>query len=482
MGNISVKTGFSIAWHFLEILLAKGVHIITTLLLAWFLVPEDYALVAILTLFIAFSNVLVDAGLSQALLREKHVSEQQLTTAFTVSLGTAICVYALFFFSAPFIADFYEQPLLINLLRVVSITLFFNAFVLVPRVLLQRELAFKLQLTVTLPATVLSAGIAIIAALGGLGVWSLILQIVFQAFIVSVLFYVKKPWKIRFGFNKIVFLKLWSFSRFIILNALTSIPLKNIYLITLPKFFLSELVGLYFFASKIQEMLTYLLTEAVQNVTYPALSKVRDNPEQLQSGYRKVMTSTTFIMFPAMLFLAALAPLIFSLALPEKWHAAAGYLQIMAIAGLFYPLAAINLSILKVVGASKILFYIGLFKYALLVFMLFITLRFESIEIVIWGHIVAAILGYIPNAWYAKKLIAYSIPSQLSDIGINLVLSCTTAILMYSTVNYSNVHSWLGLIIIILSGVLIYISLAFVFKIQALQTLLVLIKQMRMSR
>lgn len=478
MSNFSVKTGFSIAWHFLEILLSKGVHIITTLLLAWFLVPEDYALVAILTLFIALSNVLVDAGFSQALIREKNVTDRQLTTSFTVSLAIALFVYGVFYVCAPLIAHFYEEPKLINLLRVVSLTLFFNAFILVPKVLLQRDLAFKNQLQVMLPATILAALISLIAARAGLGVWSLILQIVLQAFIVCLLFYFKKPWKIRIGFDKSVFLKLWSFSRFIIINELASIPLKNIYLITLPKFFASQLVGLYFFASKVQEMLTYLLTEAIQNVTYPALSKIRDNPTQLLAGYRKVMTSTTFIMFPAMLFLAAVAPLVFELVLPEKWHDAAQYIQIMAISGIFYPLAAINLSILKVVGAGKLLFYIGLFKGALLLLILSITLQFDTIKIIIWGHMVAAFLGYMPNAWYANKLIGYSIPFQLKDVGINLALAGIIAFFMYFIVNHFQLDSWLELILTLLSGTLIYIGLAFILKIQAIQNLVELAKKM----
>ena len=196
MASFAAKSGISIIWHFIEVLLSKGVHIITTLLLAWFLVPEDYALVAMLALFIAFSNVIVDAGFSQALLRQKDVCAVQLSTAFSVSLAIAVVVYGIFFISAPFVAEFYAAPELVELLRVVSLTLFFHALSLVPKVLLQRELAFKGQLQVMLPATLVAAVMSLIAAYWGLGVWALIIQIVVQAAIACVLFYVKQPWQI----------------------------------------------------------------------------------------------------------------------------------------------------------------------------------------------------------------------------------------------------------------------------------------------
>ena len=479
MASFAAKTGISIIWHFIEVLLSKGVHIITTLLLAWFLVPEDYALVAMLALFIAFSNVIVDAGFSQALLRQKDVCAVQLSTAFSVSLAIAVVVYGIFFISAPLVARFYAAPELVELLRVVSLTLFFHALSLVPKVLLQRELAFKGQLQVMLPATLVAAVMSLIAAYWGLGVWALIIQIVVQAAIACVLFYVKQPWQLRLAFDREIFNQIWSFSRFIMLDALLSIPFKNIYLIVLPKFFANYLLGLYFMAGKIHEMLTYLLTEAVQNVTYPALSKFQDDPEQLLLGYRQVMNTTTFIMFPAMLGLSAVATVLFEVLLPEKWYGAAKYLQIMAIGGIFYPLAAINLNILKVVGAGRLLFNIGLFKYALLVLILIISLQFGTIESVIWGHIVAALLGYIPNAWYANKLIGYGIPAQLRDIGGNLLLATALAGIMYGMIQCLDLHSLTGLLTVVITGILIYLSAAYCFQMQALRTLLTLLQQMR---
>jgi len=482
MSQFALKTGLSIIWHFIEVFLSKGIHIITTLLLAWFLVPEDYALVAMLTLFIAFSNVIVDAGFSQALLRQKTVTLVHLNTAFSVSLAIAVVVYVCFFITAPWVATFYNAPALTDLLRVVSVTLFLQAFSLIPKNLLQRALAFKVQLKVMFPATLLSAACSILFASMGFGVWALILQIVLQAGFVSIFLYIKQPWSICWQFDRQAFNELWLFSRFIMFDALLSIPFKNIYLIVLPKFFASYLIGLYFMAAKVHEMLTYLLTEAIQNVTYPALAKRQDQPEQLLSGYRQVMNTTTFIMFPVMLFLSALAPLVFAVLLPQKWFDAAQYLQIMAIAGIFYPLAAINLNILKVVGAGRLLFYIGLFKYGLLVVILIFSLQFGEIEIVIWGHIFAAFIGYIPNAWYANKLIGYSIPAQLKDIGGNLLLSGAIAGGLYMIVSYVSLGGWWELFLLGVSASLVYLGIAWLAKFPALLGLIGLFKQLREQR
>src|SRR5690606_14545823 len=148
---------------------------------------------------------------------------------------------------------------------------------------------------------------------------------------------------------------------------------------------------------------------SIQTVTYPALSKLQDNDESLRRGYGRVISVSTFLLFPAMLFLAVMAEPLFAIFLPEKWFTAASYLQLMCIAAMLYPLHSINLNILKVKGRSDLFLYLEIIKKAVAVVVILISYRWGVYGLLI-GQIVTSVLAYLPNSYYSSKLIGYGAP------------------------------------------------------------------------
>lgn len=430
MPNLRSKILRNIFWSFSEQFLSKGTGIVTTLFLAWFLVPEDYALVAMLAVFITLSSALVDAGLGQALIRKLEVTEVELNTVFWANIMLGVCVYLALYLLAPLIAGFYAEPRLIDLIRVVSLSVFFQSMIVVQKAALSRALKFNLQVKVVLPASILSSAIAIIFAYFNYGVWALIYQIVTNSFFLFVFYWLLKLWRPSFTFRLEAIKELWLFARYILMDSWVAIPFKNMYLIVLPKYFALGPVGLYFFAEKIKEALIGLIINSVQVVTYPALAKIQEDQQRLKQGYRKVIAVTTFLMFPMMFFLAALAPVMFEAALPTKWNGAAVYLQLMCLASVMYPLHALNINILQVKGKSNFVLYIGIYKRIINVLVLIYTIQFDILA-VITGQIMLSVVHFLPNSYYSSKLINYSIKEQLTDFLPGLILSGLIAGLIY---------------------------------------------------
>lgn len=475
MKGLKEQTLFGVAWNFLEIFGSKGSQIITTLLLAWYLVPNDYALVAMIAVFIALSAAIVDGGLGQALIRKVTVTETELNTVFWVNILVASMWYAAIFLAAPLVADFYEEPQLALLLQCVSLSVFFQAASVIPKVVLNRALHFKQQMQATLPASVLSSLLAIILAYWGCGVWALIAQIVSNACLIFIFLCYKQSWRPARQFDYYELKSLWKFAKYIILDGLLAIPFQNMYLIVLPKFFTVTTVGLYFFAMKALEMLSALVTQAVVNVTFPALSQIQDDPERLKLAYRKLVSSITFLSFPLLCFIAALAPLLFTLFLPEKWANAAGYFQLMALGGILYPLAAVNLIIMKVKGKSHLLFYVGLFKKAIAVCIFVYTIQLDSIEAVLWGHVVAVSLSYLPNVYYSYQLIGYTMVEQVIDFLPQLILTFVISALILAGVNGGFLTTYWDVCWVTVSAIFGYVALASVLGIPGARKMITVI-------
>jgi len=474
--SLKQETASGIVWNFTELLLRRGVGGLITIVLAWFLSPEEFGLIAMMAVFLSLSNVLVDAGFSQSLIRSMNVTEREYSTAFYSNIILAFIVYGLLFIGAPFIADFYEQPDLVLLIRVTGLAIIFNSFAIVQRAVLSRELKFKLQLQVSFPAALVSGTVAILLAYAEFGVWALVVQILAQATLNTALYWRLKLWRPKLLFGWTEFKKLSAFGGYLMLNGITTVPIRHMYVIVIAKLFTAPIAGLYFFAEKIRDLMIQQLVSSIQAVTYPALARLKNQPEKLKNGYRQVIAVMTFLMFPVLIFLAVFIEIIFRLLVPEVWWSAAVYLQLMCIASLLYPLHATNLNILKIKDRADLVFYLGLFKKTVAIVIFFISYRFGVIGILL-GQIISSVLAYLPNSYFSKQLIDYSIKEQLEDFMPSLLLAVSIGSCMYY------LKSWLVwpeiIVFFVLGsvGVISYLMCAWLFKLPALEMVRSLMKQ-----
>lgn len=409
------KTLTGIFWNFLELMGRRGIGILVTLLLARFLVPADFGLVAMVSVFFQIANTLMDSGFRQALIRKKDANAEDYSTMFITNIALGVVAYVLLFVSAPLIARFYSEPRLVLLVRVIGIVVIINSLQFIQIVDLSRKLDFKTQFKATIPAGVISGLAAILMAMNGFGVWALAAQMILSPLFITAFLWWINPWRPRWFFSLQSFNELFGFGSKLFLSGLLNIVFQNIYIVVIAKLFTSSITGYYFFATKIRDIILQQLSSSIQMVTYPALASIQDDDLRLKAGYRKVIQATTYLIFPAMIFLAVLAKPLFSIFLEPRWLAGVPYLQLLCVAGLMFPLHVVNLNILQVKGRSDLFLYLEIFKKLLIVVVLFISVRF-GIWGLLAGQIATSFLAYLPNSFFAMRLIGYSPGEQIKDV------------------------------------------------------------------
>ncbi len=466
MSDLKKQTFVGIIWNFAQQLAKRGLSIIITIFLARFLVPDDFGLIAMMAVFLGLASRLMESGFKEALIQKQDANDVDFNTAFYTNLLFGLITYGLLFTSAPYIADFYQEPRLIDLIRVTGLSIIINSFQVIQNTILSRKLHFKAQLKATLPATIVSGSIAVLMAYFGYGVWALVVQILISSLLITVFLWMMKLWRPKWVFSFDSLKTIIAFSGYLLISGLSTILFKNMYVVVIAKYFTATLAGYYFFADRIKELLISQLVTSIQTVTYPALSKIQDDPVRLKLGYRKVIAITTFLLFPAITLLAALAEPLFRVLLSEQWLPAVIYLQLMCIVAILNPLHAINLNILKVTGRSDLILYIGLFKKFMMILIFMISYNYGVIGILI-GQIISSVLTYIPNSHYSSRLINYSIREQLADFIPTLLLAGAIALFTYSLVIFID---WPAIIEVLAFGtlaIILYLAGAHILKLHA---------------
>lgn len=235
--NLAKKTTIGIVWNFVEQLARRGVGIGVTLLLAYFLTPEDFGLVAMMAVFLALGASLMESGFKQALIRLKDATQVDFNTAFYANILLGVVAYAILFGAAPWIALFYEQPGLVDLIRVAGLAVIVNSFQVVQVSILSRNLNFKTQLKVNLPAAVLSGFLAVALAYLGWGVWALVAQMLVSAMLVTLLLWAQRIWRPNLSFSFVSLRQMYNFGYKLFLSGVLDTVFRNMYVIVIAKFF-----------------------------------------------------------------------------------------------------------------------------------------------------------------------------------------------------------------------------------------------------
>ncbi|WP_342304737.1 lipopolysaccharide biosynthesis protein [Methanolobus sp. ZRKC5] len=474
--SLSNKTTIGVIWNFAEQMSKRGIGVVITLLLARFLTPDDYGLVGMMAVFIAIANQLMESGFDQSLIRKLDITQEDFNTAFYANILLGILAYIFLFSSAPFVAAFYEEARLIPLIRVVGITIIINSFQIVQISALSRDFKFKLKLKATLPATIISGIIAITMAAMGFGVWALITQMIVYSLLVTFFLWSLKLWKPTRKVSRNSFKEMFGFGSKLFASGLIDIIFQNLYIIVIAKLFLASTAGYYYFAKKIRELVLNQIVRSIQTVTYPALSTLQKDELKLKMGYKKIIKSTVYLLFPLMTFMAALAEPLFRILLNEQWLPAVPYLQLLCIGGVMYPLHSINLNILKVKGRSDLFLYIELVKKAIVIIILLPSIKYGVIGILI-GQVISSYLVYIPNSYYSGKLINYSINEQIFDFLPELVLSFTISICIYFAVSLSILPACAELILLSTLAIITYLSASCILKFESFKIIKQVFKQ-----
>jgi teichuronic acid exporter len=463
MSNLKKKTVSGLIWSFIDNFSKLGLAFIIGIILARLLTPSEFGLIGMITIFIALSRSLTDSGFTQALIRKKDCTQADYSTVFYFNLLIGFVLYWILFFLAPAISRFFKEPQLTLIVKVIGLGIIVNAFSIIQRARLTKEINFKLQTKISVIASLVSGIIGITMAYQGYGVWSLVYQTLSGFFLTSFLLWIWNKWKPSFVFNRDSFNEMFSFGYKLLISGLIDTAYRNVYLLIIGKYFSAADLGFYTRADQFNNLPSSNITGVIQRVSYPMLSKIQDDPHKLKRAYQKVIKSTMLLSFTAMMIMAASAkPLILTL-IGEKWLPSVIYLQLLCFVGMQYPLHAINLNMLTVQGRSDLFLKLEIIKkiLAIPVIILGITL---GIKIMIIGMIVISIISYFLNSYYPGKLIGYSSWQQLKDISHSFVLALFIGCIVYLCGRVLILPNYLILIIQLSVGLGLFFGLAELFK------------------
>lgn len=462
------------AWTLASNLGLKAVTLVVGIILARLLTPEDFGLVAMLMVFFAVSQSLVNSGFNQALIREDELTEKDKGTAFSLNVIIAIACYAILWWAAPAIADFYNNQLLIDLTRLMGLSVIFQSFTLVQQAQLTHGLKFKKLMVVSVSASVLTGVLAIILALQGYGVWALAIKYVALSFVTSLLFYVINPWVPKYFISKASFKRLFGFGSKLLASGLLDTFYQNIYKLIIGKFFTAATLGLFTQARLYVDQVTQSATSTLQTVTYPILSKTKDDPTRLKKAYQKIIMASSYVIFPLTMGLAVLAkPLILTL-VGEKWIEAVPFLQILCFSGALYHLHAINLNILKVMGRSDLFLKLEIIKKVNITIAIIIGIQFGIWGLLI-GSVVSSYIALLINMYYTNRFIKYTYKEQFKDLLPILFHSLPMLIGVYLFVYLTQLSNIVTLTISGLLGIVLYFGFTLGIKSLALKYIIELL-------
>lgn len=400
------------------------------LILARLLTPAEYGIMAMIAIFIAVSNSIVDSGFSNALIRKVRIEKVDYNTVFLFNLIVSIVLYILLYVAAPAISLFFKEPVLIDVLRVIGLILIVNALGIIPRTILVRGIDFKTQTKVSIISSVSSGLVGIGMAIVGFGVWSLVWQQLSRQILNSLFLWIFCKWMPQWEFSVKSFKEMFGFGYKLLLSGLLDTLYKNVYYVVIGRCYSSAQLGQYTRAEQFNTIFSSNLTSIVQRVSYPVLSSIQEEPERLREAYRQIIKTTMLVTFACMLGLAAVAKPLIIILIGEKWLTAVSFLQIICFSGMLYPLHAINLNILQVKGRSDLFLKLEIIKKTIAVFPILIGI-FYGIEYMLWGSVLTSFIAYFLNSHYSADLIRYSTIEHIKDVLPVFAVSLTIAAVMW---------------------------------------------------
>ncbi|MGY3724759.1 Membrane protein involved in the export of O-antigen and teichoic acid [Granulicatella balaenopterae] len=461
-------------WRFAERSGAQIVQFIVSIILARILSPSDYGTLAIVMVFIYILQVFVDSGLGSALVQKKAADDLDFSSVFFFNMFVCTLLYGMVFVSAPFIANFYNNPALTSITRVLALMLIISGLKNVQQAYVSRTLQFKKFFFATSVGTIIAAIVGVWMAYSGFGIWSLVGQKLINMLIDTIVLWFTVNWrpKFMFSFNRLI--ALISYGWKLLVSALLDTLYTNIRSLVIGKSYSASDLAFYDQGNMFPKTIVSNINAAIDSVLFPVMSKSQDDRVAIKNMTRRAIKVSTYIMAPMMIGLATIATPLVSLVLTDKWLSCVFFMRIFCITYMFYPIHTANLNAIKAMGHSDIFLKLEIIKKVIGLIVLFATM-WINVRAIAYGALFTSFTSQIINTWPNKKLLDYSYLEQLKDILPSILL----ALVMGFAISFLSVLSVSKLVLIIIQiilGAIIYIIGSKVLKLDSFQYLLGIIK------
>lgn len=402
-------------WSYSSFFINQFLTFIISVVLARLLTPEIFGIMGMALIVTQVGITVKGLGLRAGIIQDQNLNQKSYSSLFYLQVFAGLFVSALVFLTSPFIANFFNEPRLIEVLKIICFIILFDSIDEIPRNRISKELKFQSLVIAEFTSMTISGAIGIIMALKGYGIWSLVsYQISKTLFRIPVIFIVTR-WIPSFYFRMAEIKKILPFSMSIYGSEILTAILQQLNKIVLGKFMPAAQLGLYnkglFFKKKSED----IIYQGIQQVTFPLFSKHQNNNIQLITYVNKMQKLISFALVPAMLFIFVLAePLVLTI-LGEQWVGSIVIVQYLSISGIIGKISNVNVGIIKAKGHSKLLFNFklidGLLSLILLIFAIKLGFDYFLGFIVLRVYIVSFFRFY-----FGQKLIGLSVISQIRNI------------------------------------------------------------------
>lgn len=482
LSNLKQKAIKGVFWSFLERFGSLAILFSSNIVLARLLTPQHYGLIGMLMVFITVSAILIDGGFGSALIQRKEPTNEDYSTIFWINISIATICYLILFSTAQLIADFYNQESLEILIKVLGIMLIIDAFGTVQINILVKQLIFKKITKIKISVAFLSSLAAIIAALCGLGVWSLVIQYIANSTFKSMFLWVGTTWHPSFIFSKDSLKTLFGFGSKLLVAGLISEIYRNFQILIIGKLFPVKEVGYFTQAKQLETVPSNTISAVVNQVTYPVFSQLQDNKGDLVAGISRCVKIVAFFNIPTMVLLAVIAKPLLIMLYSEKWLPSVPYFQWLCIGfGLLLVIHTTNLNALKSVGRSEVVLYLEIIKKILGLSFIFLFVKYGAIGIM-WALALNSYIEFFLNGFFTGKYVGYGIWKQMQHIVPILFISFISGLVAYSLTYIPSIHYIILLILQIIIFVFMYIGISYLFKMETFKYLLCELERLKKNR
>lgn len=467
-----------VAWSLAEkagsMLLQMGVSILVARMLA----PEDYGVMALLTVFATLSLVVVDSGFSQTLIRSREPSPSDYRSVFRFNLTVATLLYGVMVALSPLLAAFFDQPVLTRIAPVLFLLLPLNALCVIQQAIYTRRFRFDTLSKVVFASSAVSGGVAVAMAWSSCGVWSLVGQRLAAMGVKAALLWMLSDWRPAGRYDGRALRAMAPYSLRLLATDLISTLYNNISQLFVGKMYSAEMLGFFNQGQKLKDLPVTATIQSVQNVSFPALSKIREEPAKFAEGYRQLLLMVAFVVSPVMLGMVAVAEDLFALFLGEKWMPTVPYFEILSLSGLFMPLAMVACNVLKARSDGSVIVRLEVVKKSIQTLILAVSIPC-GVRAIAWGVVAMAFCELALNLRAARRFAELS----FGRIARAIVPAVLLSVAMFAAVRLCGDLVPLALPLLLLTkillGAVLYVGLSLVFRLEAAQVALGMLRRMR---
>jgi len=459
--SLKQKTISGIGWNGAGNVARQVLQVITLVVMARFLSPDDFGVYAISMIFVTFMNIFGSMGTSQVIIYMDNPDQRMLSSIFYFNVAIGITLFGLLFFLAWPIAGFFDNKKLVHLLQIIGIIFIISAVSLVQKAVLEKSLLFRRVVTLETIALAIGSAGGIIAAVCGLGIYSLLIVALAKAGIFSIGLWLSTHWRpsALFAFADIKHIWNYSFN-------LTSFTIINYFArhaddFLIGKFIGSSALGMYSVAYKIMLYPLDNISRVLIRVMFPAFSKVKRDNVRFKIGYLKAITFIAMITFPVMMGLLAVSETFVAVFLGDKWLGMTSLLMILAPIGMIQSIVTTVGSIYTTKGTTGLMFKIGGINAVVTVASFAIGLPYGVQGVAIAYAIANAIMLY-PNlkiSWDQIDLGVLEGAGEMLPFFISSVVMSTAVYFQGMWLSDIGLSHFLVLPVQIITGILIYIGL-----------------------